>query len=89
MKVLKLRQRLQAHGFTLLQDSVGSGFTISDNGVKKLFEEHFDCLEDVKVWFTGHMLHNNRLNEEECDQWDKDFEVFCVKQNEGESDGKK
>ena len=72
MKLCTIRHRLAKLGYILLKTS--EGFTITDNGVKTPFEEHFPDLTTVERWLTKH--HTNRLTEKECDAWDKDWTKF-------------
>lgn len=79
MKLLKLRQKFQQLGFTLEQNQ--QGFIVDNGSVKIPFEKHFKNLEEVLQWVSDCGLKNNRLTEEECDQWDKNFKVFVLEQS--------
>jgi hypothetical protein len=78
MRVLKLRKRLQAQGFQLTQHSCG--FHVEGGPIKQPFSRQFKSLKEVEIWFAGQMQHNNRLTEDECDEWDEQWKRFVEEQ---------
>jgi len=78
MQIFRMRERLHAAGFILHQTE--QGFTVENGSVKKPFEKKFSNLEEVSVWFIGRMQHNNRLTDEECEQFDEDWDKFVKTQ---------
>jgi hypothetical protein len=77
MKIFRLREKLSKEGFILIQKS--HGFIVTNNGtLKELFEKEFENLDAVEAWFS--QRHSNRLNDEEAEKWDKDWEEFVEAQ---------
>ena len=83
MKLLKLRQRLFKVGLTLLETK--QGFTVTDSGSKTPIEETFPDREAVERWLTSKELHDNRLNDEEADEFDEDWARFVMETNDEEA----
>jgi hypothetical protein len=75
-----MRERLSTQG--LLLEHHGNGFLVTDGGVKTPFEKHFKNLEEVEIWFAGRMQHNNRLSDEGAEEFDREFDIFCRKEND-------
>jgi hypothetical protein len=77
MNQLHLSKKLRDAGLVLLPN--GKGWLVTNNGtVKTLSEKKFKSLDDVKLWFDSPA---RRLSEQESDEYDADWEKFCVKEN--------
>jgi len=81
MKTLRMREKLNLYGLTLLQ--MGKGFTVTNNGVIDPIDLDFPNLLAVENWFKE--KYPNRLTEAECDEWDDDWAEFVMKENDGMS----
>lgn len=77
MKLLNLRKKLSDIGLLLLED--GKGWLVTNNGTAKtLSEKKFKSLDAVKMWFESPA---RRLTELESDEYDVEWEKFCIEEN--------
>jgi hypothetical protein len=73
MRVFKLREKLHRRGLLLLEH--GTGWMVTDHGVKTPFEQEFETLEAVETWMTDE-FNTNRLTDKEADEFDDQWAKF-------------